>query len=142
MSVPMTVEETILSPTPAEEIWELCGAPASIADRSPAVGKSSMDGDVRYVELTGAGQARERITQHDDAEHYYTYDYLDGPLVLDSMSSRFAVQSTVDGGSEIVWPAIFTAVDGAQGAALAQAVGGMYQAGLNSLTALVAASHS
>lgn len=56
-----------------------------------------MDVDVRYVQLTGAGQARERITQHDDAERYYTYDYMDGPLVRDAMSSRFAVHSTADG---------------------------------------------
>jgi hypothetical protein len=142
MSVPMTVEETTLSPAPAADIWKLCGAPASIAEWSPAVGKSWMDGDVRHVELTGAGQARERITEHDDAERYYTYDYVDGPLVLDAMSSRFAVHSTADGGSKIVWSAQFAAVDDAQGAELAQAVSGMYQAGLTSLAALVAASPS
>ncbi|WP_368680419.1 SRPBCC family protein [Rhodococcus opacus] len=77
-----------------------------MADWSPAIGKSWMDVDVRYVQLTGAGQARERITQHDDAERYYTYDYMDGPLVRDAMSSRFAVHSTADGGSEIVWSAV------------------------------------
>ena len=131
MSVQMTIKETAHYTHTVEDIWALCGAPGGIEKWLPAVEKSWIDGDVRYAELAGgAGQARERITEHHDALHYYDYDYIDGPLVLKAFSSRFAVVPAADGGSDILWTAQFEADDEAGGADLAQAVSGMYQGGL------------
>lgn len=131
MSVQVIINETAHYPYPAEDVWKLCGDPGAIDQWLPAVEKSWIDDDVRYAELAGgAGQARERITEHNDSRHYYDYDYIDGPLVLKAFSSRFAVTAASDGGADVVWTAKFEADDDAEGAELKQAVSGMYQGGL------------
>ncbi|MDV7353517.1 SRPBCC family protein [Rhodococcus oxybenzonivorans] len=143
MSVKMTINESKRYSVSAEQIWKLCGAPGEIENWLPAVEKSWMEGDVRYAELAGgAGQARERVTEHDDAGHYYVYDYLDGPLVLKSFSSRFAVVPTADGGSEILWTAEFAADNESEGTELAGAVTGMYQGGLENIAEVLGSVQS
>ncbi|QTJ70271.1 hypothetical protein HYG77_32425 (plasmid) [Rhodococcus sp. ZPP] len=110
MSVHETMAEIAHSPSSAEEMWIPCGPAPSIADLSAAMKKSWMDGDISYVELARADLAGERISQHDDAQHLYPYDYLDGPLVLDALNSRFHVTAPADGDAEIFWSAQLTAV--------------------------------
>jgi hypothetical protein len=134
MPVQMTIKESAAYPQSVEQVWNLCGVPGEIDRWLPAVEKSWSDGDVRYADLVGgAGQARERVTEHSDEQHYYVYDYLDGPMVLTSFSSKFAVVPSADGGSEILWTAEFLADNEAEGAELAQAVSGMYQGGLQQI---------
>ncbi|WP_067662255.1 SRPBCC family protein [Nocardia miyunensis] len=131
MSVEVAINETARYPHTAAQVWQLCGAPGEISAWLPAVQKSWMEGDIRYAELAGgAGQARERITEHNDERYYYVYDYIDGPLVLKDFSSRFAVSAAADGGCEVVWTARFRADSESEGSELKQAVGGMYQGGL------------
>ncbi|MBS9376512.1 SRPBCC family protein [Rhodococcus sp. B50] len=131
MPIQITINEAEHYPHTAKEIWTLCGAPGEIDKWLPAVEKSWLDGDVRHAELAGgAGTARERITEHVDARHYYEYDYIDGPLVLKNFSSRFSVVPAADGGSDILWTAQFQADSEAEGHELEQAVSGMYRGGL------------
>ena len=139
MPVQITINEAEHYPHTAEEIWSLCGAPGEIDKWLPAVEKSWLDGDVRHAELAGgAGTARERITEHVDARHYYEYDYIDGPLVLKAFSSRFAVVPAADGGSDILWTAQFQADSEAEGKELEQAVSGMYRGGLQRIGEVLA----
>jgi hypothetical protein len=134
MSVEFEINQTAHYPYPAAQVWRLCGAPGEIDQWLPAVKKSWMDGDIRYAELEGgAGQARERITEHNDEQYFYVYDYIDGPLVLKDFSSRFAVSAATDGGCTVVWTARFRADSEAEGAGLKEAVDGMYQGGLEQI---------
>ena len=133
MSVEKKISETARFKQSVDEVWELCGDPARISEWLPAVEKSWMENEVRHAELAGGvGQARERIKDHNDAERYYDYDYIDGPLPLDSFSSRLAVVPW-ESGAEIHWTAQFIAATEAEGAELAAAVSGMYQGGLDGL---------
>jgi hypothetical protein len=138
MSVQMTINETAHYPHSVEEVWALCGDPGEIHRWLPAVEKSRLDGDLRYADLVGgAGQARERITEHNNTGHFYDYDYIDGPLVLNAFSSRFAVVPA-DGGCQIVWTAQFQATDETEGAQLHEAVSGMYRGGLERIGEVLA----
>lgn len=143
MTVKVTIKETAGYLQSVEQVWNLCGVPGEIDRWLPAVEKSWSDGDVRYADLAGgAGQARERVTEHNDEQHYYVYDYLDGPMVLNSFSSRFAVIPSADGGSEIHWTAEFLAENDAEGAELAKAVSGMYQGGLQKIESVLESDKS
>jgi hypothetical protein len=134
MTAEMTIKETASYAQSVEQVWNQCGVPGRLDRWLPAVEKSWSDGDIRYAELVGgAGRARERVTEHSDEQHFYVYDYLDGPMVLNSFSSRFAVVPSANGGSEIVWTAEFLADAEAEGAELAKAVSGMYQGGLQQI---------
>ncbi|OBA54315.1 hypothetical protein A5780_26080 [Nocardia sp. 852002-20019_SCH5090214] len=134
MSVEFEINQTAHYPYPAAQVWRLCGTPGRIDQWLPAVKKSWMDGDIRYAELEGgAGQARERITEHNDEQYFYAYDYIDGPLVLKEFSSRFAVSAATDGGCTVVWTARFRADSEAEGAGLKEAVDGMYEGGLEQI---------
>ncbi len=76
--------------------------------------------------------ATERIVERDDATRTYVYEYLTGPLPLQSYRSRFTVQEHPEG-SEIVWTADFTTGDVDADPGLADAIGGIYGAGLKQL---------
>jgi hypothetical protein len=110
MSVHTTMTEIAHSATSAEEMWKQCGPTPSIADLPAARKESWMDGDISYVESARADLASERVSQRDDALHLYPYDYLDGPLALDALYSRFDVTAPADGDAEIFWSPQFTAV--------------------------------
>ncbi|MEE2058149.1 SRPBCC family protein [Rhodococcus artemisiae] len=139
MTVQIAINESAHYPHSVEEIWKLCGAPGEADQWLPAVAKSWLDGDVRYAELAGGvGTARERITEHVDARHYYDYDYIDGPLVLKAFSSRFAVVAASEGGADILWTAQFQADNETEGDELRQAVSGMYQGGLQRIGEVLA----
>jgi hypothetical protein len=143
MTVRMTIKESATYSHSVERVWRLCGVPGEIDQWLPAVEKSWSEGDIRYANLAGgAGQARERVTEHSDAERYYVYGYLDGPMVLNSFSSRFAVTPLADGGSEIRWTAEFLADTESDGAQLAQAVSGMYQSGLQQIDTVLGTAKS
>lgn len=133
MTVQKTINETAHFDRSPDEVWKICGDPADISSWLPAVDKSWMDGDVRYAELAGgAGQARERITEQNDSDRFYDYEYVDGPLPLNGFTSRLA--AVADGaGTVIQWTASFTAPTDADGEQLAAAVSGMYQGGLGGI---------
>jgi hypothetical protein len=131
----VNVTETIVIAAPPDAVWAVGGDVGNIADWIPAIEASHMEGDVRHATFAeGGGDATERIVERDDAARAYVYEYLTGPLPLQSYRSRFVVQEHPQG-SEIVWSADFTTGDDAADPALAEAIGGIYSAGLAQLRA-------
>ena len=140
MGVKQFINETEQFARSADNVWEIVGDTAGVADWLPAVEKCWMEGDVRVLELAGgSGQAKERITEVNSNERYYTYEMVEGPAAGKSFTGRFAVVK-VDGGAQIDWTAVFVAGSAEEGAALKAAVAGMYRGGLDNLRAKLAES--
>jgi hypothetical protein len=126
----MNVTETVVIAAGPDAVWEVGGDVANIADWVPAIEKSHLVGDVRHATFAGGGgDAQERIVERDDAARYYVYEYLTGPLPLESYRSRFAVDAHPDG-AEVVWSAEFRAGSAEEEAGLAEAIAGIYRAAL------------
>ena len=129
----MNVTESIVIPATPDAVWAVGGDVGNIADWIPAIEKSHMVGDIRHATFAGGGgDAQERIVERDDATRCYVYEYLTGPLPLEFYRSRFAVQEHVDG-AEVVWSAEFRAGSDEEERGLAEAIGGIYAAGLAEL---------
>ena len=77
-----------------------------------------------------------RQAEHDNAGKFYVYEYLAGPLPLKYYRSRFEVGEHADGAS-VVWSADFGAGSAEEEAGLAEAIAGIYRAGLEGLAAAV-----
>lgn len=125
--------ESIVVPASPAAVWRIGGDAGGVADWIPALEKSYLVGDVRHVTFAGGGgDATERIVEHDDAGRYYVYEYLTGPLPLTHYRSRFEVAEHADG-AEVIWSAEFGAGSAQEEAGLAEAIGGIYRAGLEEL---------
>lgn len=100
-------ERKTFATTPAE-LWNIVGDTGAIADWVPAIERSHMEGDIRYATFADdGGDATERITEYDNDDRSYVYEYLSGPLPLQEYSSRITVQPH-ENGAEIVWVSDFT----------------------------------
>ncbi|MGI9539132.1 MAG: SRPBCC family protein [Miltoncostaeaceae bacterium] len=87
---------------PARRVWEVVGDPAE-ASWFPAVESCRLEGDIRYADMVGGYQLRERITHHDDEGMSYTYSVLSGtPTKLRSHSATIGVEES-GSGSRVVW---------------------------------------
>jgi hypothetical protein len=133
----MNIDESLVIAASPDAVWQLSGDPGAVADWLPAIEKSHLDGDLRYATFAGGGgEATERIVEHNDAQRYYVYEYLTGPLPLKFYRSRFAVSEHPDG-AIINWSAEFGAGSPEEEAALAEAIAGIYRAGMEELAARV-----
>jgi hypothetical protein len=105
----MHLTESIVAAATPDAVWRIGGDVANIADWIPAIEKSHLAGDLRQSTFAdGGGDATERIIERDDAERYYIYEYVTGPLPLESYRSRFTVRAHAEG-AEVVWTAEFRA---------------------------------
>jgi hypothetical protein len=130
----VNVTERIVVDADPDDVWKVGGDVANVADFVPALESSSLDGDLRRAVFAGGGgEAFERITERDDGARSYVYEYVSGPLALEFYRSRFSVQGHPRG-SEVVWDAEFRAAPDEE-AGLAEAISGIYRAGLEQLAA-------
>lgn len=137
MGIKQTINQTEQFAQSADQVWTLSGDPATVSDWLPAVEKSWMEDDVRVAELAGgAGQAKEKITELNNEQRFYDYEYVGGPLVLKEFTSRFAVIPSGDG-CRVEWTAEFVADTEDEGSELTAAVTGMYRGGLDNLQAML-----
>jgi hypothetical protein len=72
--------------------------------------------------------------EHNDAGKYYVYEYLTGPLPLKFYRSRFEVGEHPEG-AIVHWTAEFGAGSPEEEAGLAEAIAGIYRAGMETLAA-------
>ena len=129
----MFVTESIVIAASPPTVWDVAGDPATIAEWSPALDSSRVEGDRRYATFAGGGgDATERIVEHDDAARSYTYEYLSGPLPLRAYRSTISVNDHASG-SEVVWTADFSADDPTTDSDLATAISDIYQSSLQAL---------
>jgi hypothetical protein len=80
----------------------------------------------------------ERITERSDADRFYEYEIVDGPMPLRWYRSRLSVHDH-DGHAHVDWVAEFEAQRPHDESELARAFGATYRSGLESLRAHVEA---
>ena len=125
-------ESRVITADPAT-VWKIGGDTANVADWIPALESSYQREDMRYTTFAGGGgEAVERIVEHDDQQRRYVYDYVSGPLPLESYRSVFAVVDHPEG-AQITWDADFRGASAEEDAALAQAISAIYRAALDEL---------
>ena len=125
-------ESRVVAADPAT-VWRIGGDTANVADWIPALESSYQREDMRYTTFAGGGgEAVERIVEHDDQQRRYVYDYVSGPLPLESYRSVFAEVDHPEG-AQITWDADFRGASAEEDAALAQAISEIYRAALDEL---------
>lgn len=126
--------ETQVAATPAE-VWAVIGDFGGLAEWHPAATASSAEtvgGEIHRTIVVGDGaRLVEKLENHSDADHTYSYSILEGPLPVDDYLSTLSVEADGDG-STIHWEGRFVA-KGAPDEQAQAVIGGIYDLGLNAL---------
>ncbi|MGH2947785.1 MAG: SRPBCC family protein [Solirubrobacteraceae bacterium] len=126
------VSESIMIEADADEVWELAGDPARIAEWVPSLSSATAEGDQRTCTLEQGGELVERIVERSDEGRFYEYEIVDAPLPLRSYRSRLAVEEH-DGHAHVDWVAEFEPQRPQDEAQLGEAFAATYRSGLESL---------
>jgi hypothetical protein len=123
------------------EIWSAIGPFCAIKDWHPAIGECTSDGKSpptrTLVTKDGKATFIETQTGRDDKDYTYSYAIKSSPLPLTGYKSTITIKPKGADMSTITWKSTFTPNPG-QDAAASDAVGGIYQAGLDSVKAKMA----
>lgn len=84
-----------------DELWAILGAPARV-DWVPGVASCTFDGEVRSLDLPGAGAIKERILMHDNDARIMEYSCFESPGPLESHWAKMEITAT-DCGSRLQW---------------------------------------
>ena len=84
-----------------DELWAILGAPARV-DWVPGVASCTFDGEVRSLNLPGAGEIKERILTHDNDARIMEYSCFESPGPLESHWAKMEITPT-DYGSRLQW---------------------------------------
>ncbi len=121
---------------PAAEVWALIGPFDGMANWHPAViachSSGSGEGQERELVVVGNIRLRERLVAHDDAAMSYRYVVVDGPLPVEGYVSTLSISDNGDSTSTVTWSAEYH-LAGAPEDIAREAIGGIYDAGLQSL---------
>jgi carbon monoxide dehydrogenase subunit G len=104
----MSIQKTVSFNCPPARLWEIVGTPER-ADWVPGVTDVSFDGDVRSLNLPGAGQIKERILARDETALTMSYSCIESPTPLDQHLAKIEVVPT-DSGCEMRWQTEVTPV--------------------------------
>jgi hypothetical protein len=135
------VAEAIAIDTLAAEVWMRIRSFDALADWHPAVAASPADranaaGSVRRLRLHGGGELVETLDKHDDAHMSYSYRADDGGA-LPVVGYRSTIHVSPEGaGATVSWQGDFGAAPGVEPEAAAEAIRGVYRAGLERLRGL------
>lgn len=130
----MHISESITINASPDEVWKVAGDVANVSDWVPAISASRLEGDIRRATFADGSQARERIVAVDDQARSYVYEYLDGPLALESYTSSLVVHPAEGGSSLVTWDADLTAADDEVERGLFIAISGIYSSALSELS--------
>lgn len=125
----------------ADAVWAAVGDFGAISTWHPAVASCELiakgDSTFRLLTLGNGATLLEKLVRHDEAARTYTYTIEEGPLPVAGYTSTIKV---TDGGSGAIlnWVGTFTA-KGASESDAVSAITGIYEAGLDSLVAKLAA---
>lgn len=121
---------------PAAEVWALIGPFDGLANWHPAViachSSGSGEGQEREVVVVGSIRLKERLVAQDDAAMRCRYVLVDGPLPVEGYVSTLSVSDNGDETSTVTWSAEYQ-LAGAPEDVARDAIGGIYDAGLQSL---------
>jgi hypothetical protein len=133
----LSFERSARLAAPAADVWALIGRFDAVADWHPAVNSSAswQEGTSEYRELVIVGNIKivERQIDRDDARMSYRYAIVDGPLPVEGYTSVLSVADNGDGTSTVRWACEFR-LAGAPEYVAREAIGGIYDAGMQSLT--------
>ncbi len=129
------VSQSITVPKGADEVWAAIGDPLAVAAFLPMIESARMDGDLRIAAVPN-GEITERILEHSDAERYYTYEVVDGPMKLESYLSKLSVSPQGDGAT-VLWEADFEPPAGVDKAKVAAAIDQTYLNGLGEMRGIL-----
>ena len=93
----------------ADQLWEILGTPDRV-DWVPGVNNCVLEGDVRSLDLPGAGDIKERILLHCDERRIIEYSCFEAPGRLQSHHARMEVRPTANG-CQLLWQAEVTPVE-------------------------------
>jgi mxaD protein len=135
-------KQTTLSHSP-ETVWAMIGEFGTIDVWHPAVETSVVEGDggngiYRTLTLAGGGEIYEILLDYSLTDRSYSYAILESPLPVANYVSNLAVTPGADGGSIVTWSSTFDA-DGVSDEEAADLIGGIYQAGFDSIAAMLGA---
>lgn len=130
------LERSIRLAASAKDVWAAIGDFDGMPNWHPAVNTSRMwqEGTEHLRELVVVGniQLTERLVSHDDGARTYRYAIVDGPLPVEGYVSKIAVTDNGDGTSTVTWSAQYQ-LAGASDEIAREAIGGIYDAGLQSI---------
>jgi len=86
-----------------EALWAILGTPDRV-DWVPGVTSCTFDGEVRSLDLPGAGAIKERILTHDNAARILEYSCFESPGALESHWAKMEITAT-DFGCRLQWQA-------------------------------------
>jgi uncharacterized protein YndB with AHSA1/START domain len=119
-------------------VWAAIGPFCSIKKWHPAIGKCTTNGKKpptrTLVTKDGAATFVEQETARDNKADSYSYAIKSSPLPLSDYVSTISVAKNSAGGSTVTWTSTFTPAAGKEDAA-SDAVGGIYQGGLDAIKA-------
>lgn len=131
------VERKVVVPASVEDVWQAVGDFGALASWHPAVATCDVERNgtivYRHLRTVDGGEFLEReVAEHDEpTDHSYAYEIVSSPLPVSSYRSVFRVLPESDG-ARVVWSSEFEA-QGVSTKEAAQAVAGIYEAGLASI---------
>lgn len=97
----MAIEKTVLFPCTPAQLWAIVGTPDRV-DWVPGVTACEFDGEVRSLNLPGAGAIKEKILVRDPDQHQLIYSCIESPMPLGSHRAEIVLKET-SGQTQMIW---------------------------------------
>jgi mxaD protein len=144
---PLTTSKTITIDASASKVWNAAKDFNGLNTWHPAVatdeiveGKNNTVGAVRLLTLKGGGTIKEKLLVFNSAGRTFKYAILEGVVPVSNYTSTFAVKSIGKDKSSVTWSGHFkrknmgdNPADNENDKTAVDAVGGIYQSGLDNL---------
>jgi hypothetical protein len=132
------VHEPITIAASAPRVWDVIGDFNALPKWHPAFARSEEErqGDhtIRRLVLTNGATLVERLEEKNDAERYYSYTILEGPVPVRNYRSTIHVRPAADAASSTIeWYGTFEAADGVPETDAERLIRDIYRAGLDNL---------
>ena len=93
---------------PAQEVWDLIGAFDSLPRWHPLVAECTLEKDsnsaiVRRIRLHDGTIILNRLVEHSDADRFYTYEFMEGPLTVDWYRSTLRILENGKSRCRVEW---------------------------------------
>ena len=132
-----SITRHVILPVPATTVWSIVGAPSGLSDWHPAIVSSPIDGNRRTCTFPDGAKIVESISAHDDTKMKYSYTIVEGAVPMRDYVSTIEVIPVDVGSCRLQWSGTFEPLG--PEADVCAFVGGVYEAGLDSVRARLSA---